>query len=516
LRNYCQYRRDPEHNQIIRQPAFFVSLGKNQGDCKTFASFARSVYAAIYPDLETAFRYAGYRSVKQNPSHVYTVVKDRAGNEIIIDGCYNHFNREKKYTLALPLNFKRMKVSSLSGLSDVFEARTATDYAHALNDSIDGTQRDKIKRLLKCRRDMRRCLTQYDAGLMNKQRLSENIALIKAEQSALNGIDGINKKLTPEEKAKRKAARKAKVKKANAKVKKGFKKIGWGIAFVNLLPIRAAFTAIVAMNFNSMAHNLRFVYNERNGKTKAEWKKIEKVWYGVGGLKKALLKAIELGAKHKPLFLSKKAKKKFEERKKNTKGYAGCLSVYDDMGINAAPLVAAALAAAAGIIAAMIPAIMGGLKKAGKDKDAQQVQEQGQEMVAQYKQDPAAVGREAAQGADEFVEDAGAPEGEAAEPVEGIYGGMEDLFASLSKVAEVGIKAAGTAIEKKAQKKPKLQKFLNTAGQAGDDYLTGTYLRRAGYTKTAKEIAGNSTKYILYAGGAVVAALLGYIVIKKK
>lgn len=504
LRRYCKYRRDPESNQIIREPAYFVNAGNHTGDCKTFATFARSVYAKIYPHLETAFKFTGYRSIFQKPSHVYTVVKDSKGNEIIIDGCYNYFNKEKPYILALPLKFKTMKVSSLSGIDNT--PNRASEIAGHINATATAEQRERIKRIAKCRRDLQFYKTKYDAGEIGRDRLRHEVDMIKLDLKTIprplapvNGINGKKKKkkLTKEEKAARR-------KRIRERAKKFGKKLLHGIAFVNLLPIRAAFNTIVACNFNAIAHNLRYVYNERNGKTKEEWKKIEKVWERVGGLKKALLKAIQLGAKHKPLFLSKKAKLRFQERKKNTKGYAGCGYLYDE-GLGIAPaVIAAAVAAASGIIAAMIPAIMNGLKKTGHQEAAQEVQNEAEGMVKQYQQAPGEVGKVAAQGADEVVEqETGEEAPEEVQP--GLAGINMDsastnlLFDTLGKVSQVAIQAAGTAVANKAKKKPKLKKFLDNAGQAADDYVTGAYLRKAGYTDTGKKFvrAANSAKSLL-------------------
>jgi len=494
LRKYCTYRKDPNSNQIIRLPAYFVNRGKRTGDCKTFALFARSVYAAIYPDLETAFKFTAYKKGAANPSHVYTVVKDRAGRQIIIDGCWPRFNSEKKFTLALPINYTTMKITSLSG--------TGTDTLNYLNENIDGVQRDKIKRLAKCRKDLKLYRTEYEAGTRTKGQYMSDIAAIRSEVEALNGI---SKKLTPEQKA----ARKKKRVERNKKAKKGAKKFLWGIAFVNLIPIRAAFASVVAMNVNALAHNLKYVYEARNGKTKAEWNKIKSIWKKLGGIEKALLKAIQIGAKHKPLFMSKKAKKRFEKRKAGMSDYIGALYINDDNtgeGINIAPaVIAAALAMAGGVVAAMIPAIMGALGKLGKKKEQAQVGEEAQQIVQEYKQNPNQPAQEAAEAADQETESMGAMGAD----------GWSTLFDTLGKVAEVGVKAAGNAIQKKAAKKPKLKKFLDQAGTGADDYITGRYLRESGYKKAAQDFQSGASKYLPYGLAAAAVAALALFLKKK-
>ena len=283
--------------------------------------------------------------------------------------------------------------------------------------------------------------------------------------------------------AEQKAARKK-------KAKAGAKKFLWGVAFVNLLPIRAAFNSIVAMNVNALAHNLKWIYENRNGLTKKEWAKIKSVWKKVGGLEKALLKAIQLGAKHKPLFLSKKAKARFEKRQKARAGAKPIKGIYiGDNGSIAGPeIIAAAIAAASGIIAAIIPAITQALKKGGAQQQAaaEETAAQGQDLVNQYKENPQQFGASAAQAAE--VE---AAELEAA-PIEGIYEGgtgspYASLFSALGQVAQVGIQAAGNAVAKKAKKNKKVAKALSAANQGVEDYATGRYLRESGYKKTAQQ-----------------------------
>lgn len=310
--------------------------------------------------------------------------------------------------------------------------------------------------------------------------------------------------------------------KKNAKGKKpkkgkAGKKLLFGIAFINLLPIRAAFNTIVAANFNAIAHNLKWIHENRNGITKENWNKIRKIWKKIGGPEKALLKAIKIGAKHKPLFLSKKAKarynKKVEARSKatGTKPIKG-IYLYEE-GINAAPVIAAAIAAASGVIAAMIPPIMNALKKGGKPQQeaAQEVQTEAQSMVQQFQESPTQYGKQVEEGADMQTEEIG--------ELDSINdGGMDSLFSALGKVAEGGIKAAGNAIARKAAKKPKVKQFLEKAGTGADDYLTGRYLRQAGYTGAAKSfsatIGGGGNMLLI--GGAAAAAIAAFFLIKKK
>ena len=292
-------------------------------------------------------------------------------------------------------------------------------------------------------------------------------------------------KLTPEQKKARKE-----------KVKAGGKKFAFGLTFAALLPIRAAFNAIVAMNLNALATNLKFVYDNRTKTTTAEWKKIEAVWKKVGGLQNALLKAIRIGARKKPFFLSKKAKKKFEAKAKQRAG----------ISVIAEATIITLAASAAGLIAAVLPPVLIALKKGGQDKAAAQVEQQAAQQVQEFQENPKSFEQ--------------ATEAAAETETEGIFqqpggGPYASLFSALGQVANVGIQAAGNAITKKAKKNKKAQKFLQTANTATEDYATGRYLRQTGLTQTAQQFgqaAGGIGKYII-----PIAAVAGaYLIFRKK
>lgn len=305
----------------------------------------------------------------------------------------------------------------------------------------------------------------------------------------------ISRKLTPDQKKARKE-----------KVKKGGEKFLWGIAFVNLAPIRGAFASILAMNVNAFANNMGFVYDNRNGKTKEEWKKIQKIWKRLGGIEKALIKGINIGRKHKPLFLSKKAKARFEKRQK-AQGIKG-IYIGEDGGIGvAAPVIAAAITAASGVIAAMIPAVMQGLKKGGQNQAAEEVAAQGVDAVQEARQ--SGYSEQAAAAAEQQI-----PE----ETLQGI-GQAPDwsaLTTALGEVAKTGITAAGNAIAKRVKNKPKAKKFLEQAGGAADDYFTGRYLRESGMKERAQQFKSMGGNLPLYLGIGAAAVLGGILLLRKK
>ena len=509
LRTRARYVRDRSDLQQIRLPNRFIFdtyTHKNSGDCKSFALLTISILRAL--KMPAYLKFAGYLPGAVSPSHVYAFTKNKAGEEIIIDGCYPFFNREKKTTFTKTEN---MTVTSLSG---VLAGATRSEKAAAAKRFLQTLEPKQRACVLRAYRNRCRRTSKGASNKKTVRYISDNYPITGAVIAEDDPISG-KKKKAPKKKL-TKAEKQARRKKRNAKAKAGAKKFLWGVAFVNLLPIRAAFNAVVAMNVNSLAHNLRYVYRGRDTTTKAEWKKILKVWYAVGGLQKALLKAIDLGAKHKPLFLSKKAKKRFEDRKKNTKGYAGVIALYLD-NISGPEVIIAAVGAASGIIAAMIPVIMQGLKKTGQKGAAAEVHAQGQEMVNDYKAQgspkPVSYDQTAPGETSPLEDDPGSSE----EVGKIDQAGLTSLFSTLGQVAQVGIQAAGNAVAKKAAKNPKLNQVLNTAGTASEDYFTGQYLRKGGYTKAAKTFSSSlTTKNILLVGGAAVAALLAIFLIKRK
>lgn len=471
LRTRAKYVRDNPVDQQIRLPRRFIAdtaTLKNSGDCKSFSLFTAAILRALKMPVFT--KYTAYTPGATRPTHVYTYTLDETGKPVYIDGCYSFFNREKKYTFGKSYD---MTVSSLSGTSS-----------------------RKIKRewLMKQPKDVQQKIVEKLRAIKDAKQQFKQTAKIVGYP--ILGIEAPEPTPAPKKPKSKKQQRKA-------KLKKGAKKFLFGVSFINLLPIRAAFNSVVAMNVNGLAHNLKFLYDNRNGITKAEWKKIEKIWQRVGGLKKALLKAIQLGAKHKPLFLSKKAKQRFNKRAAARKGAIKGISIEDIPGVGNPAIIAAAIAAATGIISAMIPAIMQGLKKGGKNAEAAQVQEQAQEIVQDYKSKgaPKPEPTEDNLNTEAETEDVGAMSTE----------GTTALFNVLGQAAQFGIQAAGKAVAKKAKKNKKLATVLNKSGEAAEDYFTGKYLRDSGYKDTAQKIVStskNAMPYMAFAGVALAAILL--------
>lgn len=348
-RSIITYKRDSEENQDIRMPRRFHH--DKDGDCKTFSLNALAIYKAVYPSLPVAYKFTAYRPGAKIPSHVYAVVKDYGGNNIIIDGCYNFFNSEKKYTFTLPLKFD-MQVRVLSGL----ELPTQFD---DLYKSLSPENKLKVKSLMQAKLELDR-LKQLQAG-----------GTI-SDSDMLSGIASIEQSL---------GAAKAK-KKHSA----GSNALHW-LDIATLAIGRGAFDAVIALNLNGLADKLLIIHD----KYPAQWKKLALVYYDLGGYEKALLKAAKIGVKHKPLFLSKKAKARYEKkfgadaRAEGLKGMDDCTLcelVTGDVlinGIAVAPAVAAV--AATPVLAAIIPAIKKAFTAVGDTQNAEEMQNQGADLV---------------------------------------------------------------------------------------------------------------------------------------
>lgn len=486
LRTHGRYVRDTNEAQLIREPKRFIHdtfLSQNSGDCKSFTLFTVSILRAL--GFEAFIKYAGYIPGLDKPSHVYSFTVDKNGNEILIDGCFPFFNREKKYTYSQTFNTKNMKVASLSGID---------------------SKKDKAVNFYKnCSPVMRR---KIRARLMDKKRLMSVNDVIESKVVEGVIIEGINGKKRKQKKTK---AQKAEAKKKRrAKVKKGFKKFGTGVKFIALGAGRGAFLALVALNVAGWASKFKKLQQTKlpNGKNAFDSTILVK-WKKLGGLEKLLRGAIKKGENKKPLFLSKKAKAKFQKAMKVSGvelDYIGDLDT-----INAIP-VAAAAAAAVPVVAALIPVLMKAFKAIGAKKEVKQVAEEAKDLVQeqapaveQYQEEAAAEEEQAEEAAEEVAEEEAAE----AEEIEGINAGQfDDLFKNLGQVAAAGVQRLGKVIQKKTAKKPKVQKAILKAGRAGDDYFTGRYVRESG----AKKAAGYFEKALPFAAAAGVT----YLVVKNK
>ena len=487
LRKNGRYVRDTNEAQNIREPHRFIYdtfLKQNSGDCKSFTLFTVATLRAL--NLPAFIKYAGYIPGLEKPSHVYAYTLDTNGQPVLIDGCYPSFNREKKYSYSQTFNTNDMKVASLS--------------------SPEINREKALKFYRQCSPVQKR---QIRARLSKKRALINGTGEVIESEVIEDVIDGIaarkRKKKTPAQKAAAKAKRKA-------RTKKGLKKFGTGVKFIALGAGRGAFLALVALNVSGWASKFIKLQNTKlpNGKNAFDSTVLVK-WKKMGGLEKLLRKAIETGAKKKPLFLSKKAKAKFAKAMK-VSGLE--LDYIGDLNVLAEPISTAAIAATAvPVVAALIPVMLKAFGAIGAKKEVAQVASEGEDLVKeqapaveQYQEQ-----QEQEQEEQEEQEEQDQQEQQDNEEIEGIYKGeFADLFSNLGQVAAAGVQKLGQVIQKKTRKKPKLQKAILKAGQAGDDYFTGAYVRTSG----AKKKAQTASKVLPYAAGA--AAVAAVLLLTKK
>jgi len=484
LRKNGRYVRDSNESQNIREPNRFIYdtfLKQNSGDCKSFTLFTISILRAL--NLPAFIKYAGYIPGLEKPSHVYAYTLDTNGQPVLIDGCYPSFNREKKYSYSQTFNTNNMKVASLSS-PEINRAKAIKFY-----NQCSPVQ----KRQIRARLSKKRALINGTGEVIESEVIEDVIDGIAARK---------RKKKTPAQKAAAKAKRKA-------RTKKGLKKFGTGVKFIALGAGRGAFLALVALNVAGWASKFKKLQQTKlpNGKNAFDSTVLVK-WKKLGGLEKLLRGAIKKGEKRKPLFLSKKAKAKFQKAMRVSGlelDYIGDLNT-----INAIP-VAAAAAAAVPVVAALIPVLMKAFNAIGAKKEVAQVASEAQDLVQE--QAPAVEQyQEQQEQEQEEQEEQEQEEQQDSEEIEGIYaaGQFGDLFANLGQVAAAGVQKLGEVIQKKTKKKPKLQKAILKAGQAGDDYFTGAYVRQSG----AKKKAQTASKIFPYAAGA--AAVAAVVVLTKK
>lgn len=251
LRKKIRYVKDGE-TQKIKLPSRFLS--DKTGDCKSFSLFAASVLGAL--DIPVAFRYASYKEQDPTPSHVYITCQDEAGREIIIDGCFNKFNEEKKYQHKID---HRMDVITLS--DDVSKIR--------LRD-LKESDPDLYNRVVAIIQEIKK----YAPGNDTRRKL---VAELKRLLSGIDYSQSINGN-----------------KKKNKKDKKAS-----GLKKVALSPARNAFLSLVALNIFGIASRLNKA-SLAGGKDA-----IAKKWKKLGGNADKLFKAVAKGAKKKPILAKK-------------------------------------------------------------------------------------------------------------------------------------------------------------------------------------------------------------------
>jgi len=457
LKTELVYKRDLDELQTVALPRMAFSRKKN--DCKSFSLCASGLIGAM--GYIAIIRFAGYKEDNPYPSHVYAIAMDpQTKKKIIIDGCAPYFNWEK------PPVIKKDYPMNVVTLSDEIQDKENIQKIIAKMPRAAQSKLSKISELA-----AQRAALQYERdGYI--------------ETPVLDAINKKPEKGTPE----REALHEKNVEKA----KEDLKKIGKGALTLALVLGRAAFLAIIRLNFNGNASKLqKLIKTNKISDVDAKWVKL-------GGNVKSYHFAINKGAEHKPVFLSKKAKARFNKvmAVKGIHGYhCSEIGIFD-------PVLASLSATAVPVLAVIIPIMKKAFEGMGKDGAAEvsELTAQATDIVkGNYSTDEAVPDEMDYVSIPETIGD-----GQGAE-----------IWGALGKLAGDGIKKLA---EKIKNKHPKVAPIIDKGGQAAEDYATGKYMRDAGYTgkiETLSNVTKGAQGYILPIA-VVGAAGVIYLATRKK
>jgi len=256
-------------------------------------------------------------------------------------------------------------------------------------------------------------------------------------------------------------------KQVNARIKRDkiFRDAGQGFVRVALSMGRGAFQAVVAMNLNALASKLQKL---------KEWNQagsIIKTWKDLGGKEANFWKVVRIGDKHKKLFLSKGAKDRYIKKFGAINGICDDDCICAENSING-PHLAALAAAAAPVLAALIPKMIKAFGAVGTPEaqaNAESTADHGKEIVAQGTSNLSAASIPGGN-----TSEAGQPQVSDYAYEESINGELGDALGFLAKKAFTGL------VNLIKKKKPKAAAVVDKIEQAGDDYVTGAYLRQSG------------------------------------
>ena len=268
LRKKIKYKKDGD-TQKIKLPSRFLADSRIGSDCKSFSLFSAAVLGAL--NIPVSFRYTSYKEDDPTPSHVYITCQDEEGKEIIIDGCFNKFDEEKKYQYKID---HKMDVVTLS--DDVSKVR--------LRD-IKESDPALYNRLVAIIQEIKK----YKPGNDTRRKLVAELKRL------MNGIDYSTSINGKEERKERREARRERRQERREERKEGGGGKGRGAKRIALAPGRTAFLALVALNFRGLAKRLANAIKREPAKAKAKWEKL-------GGNFSKLEKAVNTGKDKKPLL----------------------------------------------------------------------------------------------------------------------------------------------------------------------------------------------------------------------
>jgi hypothetical protein len=262
VRFHIEWERDPFGKETIQSPCRLIATGKGDCDCgTTFINTCMYVYGA----RNITSRITAYNGA-DNFSHIYTVIPNPKGGEIIIDFCVDKFDYQKPFTKKEDHN---MELQFLDGIEENNNAQIGS-YSELFGGSDLG-----------------------ELGKLLKRKASGGGGAAPAKK-------GIFKK-SPEKKAAAKEKRKAVGKKA-LKVVNKVNKINPATVL-----LRAGILASMKLNVGKVAEKIKWgyatpEYAQSKGMDMSKYDKVrdvlaksEQIFFAAGGNKENLKKAILTG-----------------------------------------------------------------------------------------------------------------------------------------------------------------------------------------------------------------------------
>ena len=118
LKYQVPYEVEPSEKQSTKTLSriLYDAINKKGNDCKHYSSFTGAILAALGYDNDFVYRFAGYSSYHNTPTHVYCVAHDGDG-KIYVDAVINGFDLEKPYKIKIDKK-ANMSLYKLSGVND--------------------------------------------------------------------------------------------------------------------------------------------------------------------------------------------------------------------------------------------------------------------------------------------------------------------------------------------------------------------------------------------------------------
>lgn len=371
LRNGIRYKKDPRGKQLIQLPARMIAQSakdnKHGADCKSL-SLAAAAFLHCQGFKNVRLRYASYDTTDPTPTHVYAVASSNTGQDIIVDPVYKQFNAEAPY------KYKKdypMEISVLSGpptpsqlikkvrQSNIpypeklrrFQAKvrpggflfTVLSNEIARTEGKTGTMRYSPEQLGKYANALRNAGTRIKSPFIQNV-ITKELAAVQSGNftGSLYQFSGARKDIRGVEVE----IGKISLKKIRKKLKKvSLKNIVKGVKTVGLIVPRKSFLAMVSLNVRGLATRMKQL-------TKAER---DALWKKFGGQPGTLEKAVNNGAKKRPLFGAGK----------KVKAIKGIGAVIDEGNTIGGPGTAATIATIVAAAAPILVAVVGALKKKG-------------------------------------------------------------------------------------------------------------------------------------------------------